>query len=241
VIVTAVPTVGWPLICTSEDFVKFPLILTVSVAVLLLPALSDTEHDTACVPWPDTETVYEPAEPDTVTGLLSTVQVGVPASPLVASDAETFTVTGELVFQPFDPSAVWVTEIDGLTVSILTESVAVLLLPALSDTEHDTACVPWPETETVYEPAEPDTVTGLLSTVQVGVPASPLVASDAETFTVTGVFVFQPLEPVAVCDAEIDGLAVSILTESLAEFELPALSLTEQETGCVPWPDTETV
>ena len=39
----------------------------------------------------------------------------------------------------------------------------------------------------------------------------------------------------------IDGVPVSIFTVSFAEFEPPALSETEHDTGCDPSPDTENV
>ena len=73
----------------------------------------------------------------------------------------------------------------GATVSIFTESVPVLALPALSDTEHDTACVPLLDTDTLYGLDEPDTVAALPSTVQVGFAAIPLPASDTATDTLT--------------------------------------------------------
>ena len=76
---------------------------------------------------------------------------------------------------------------------------------------------------------------GVSPSVHEGAAARPLVASAEVTVTVTGEFVFQLFEPVTVCVTLIDGFTVSILTLlSLAELLLPALSLTEQLTVCVP-------
>src|SRR5215218_6183676 len=101
-------------------------------------------------------------------------------------------------FVPFGDAGVVASVVDGFTVSILTVSLPVLLRPELSETEQLTACVPSPKTETVYGLDEPLTVAGLLSTVQVGPPATPLVASETATETVIGEFVFHPFAPFAV-------------------------------------------
>src|SRR6185437_3949345 len=94
------------------------ILIVVSLAELLLPALSLTEQLTVCEPWPETETVYglevPPAGADAPPSI---EQDGAAAIPLVASETATWTVSGWVTFQPFDPSAVCVTEIEGGVVS----------------------------------------------------------------------------------------------------------------------------
>src|SRR6476659_4754776 len=90
------------------------ILIVLSLAELLLPALSLTEQLTVCVPWPDTETVYGLELP--LAGAEappSTEHEGAAAMPLVASETVTETLTGWVTFQPFAPSGVCVTEIDG--------------------------------------------------------------------------------------------------------------------------------
>src|SRR5438874_2737872 len=115
-------------------------ILTVSFVVLLLLTLSVAVHATGCVPSPDTESVpeYESAFAvksgvgDRTTGARSTKHASV-FSPLPASDAVTFTVTGDVLFHPFEPFAVWVTERDGLVLSTTRSNIrGSASLPALS-------------------------------------------------------------------------------------------------------------
>ena len=55
--------------------------------------------------------------------------------------ARSQTLTGELTFQPFAPSGVWLTVMVGLIVSILTVSVPVFEFPAWSDTSQLTAWI----------------------------------------------------------------------------------------------------
>src|SRR5439155_1072311 len=157
--------------------------------------------------------------PVTVAGEPSTVQVGVAAMPLVASLAVTSIVTGLLMFQPFEPSALWLTEIVGSTVSIVTVSLSVLGLPALWSTVQLMAWLPSPETALFRaQGALGVTAGGEPSTGQVGAAARPLVASLAVTSIVTGLVMFQPFEPLALWLTEIDGSTVSIVTVSLSEL-----------------------
>src|SRR5207248_465318 len=144
-------------------------------------------------------------------------------------------VTGELRFQPLDPSAVWETWIDGFVVSIVTVSESELELPARSHTEQDTECEPTP-LDPKGDGQEPESVPGELSTVQAGEPSRPLPPSEAETVSVTGEVTSQPLEPSEVWEMWIAGSVVSIFTVSELELELPARSETEQDTACEPTP-----
>ncbi len=98
-------------------------ILTVSESLFEWPALSETEQLTEWLPSPVTETWKGLEPPVTVAGLPSTVQLGAPAIPLVASETATETETGSFVFQPFEPLTAWVTLIVGLVWSSVIESV----------------------------------------------------------------------------------------------------------------------
>ena len=93
--------------------------LTVSVALFRMPALSLTEQLMVWEPSPETLAVQVPAvEPAvSVREVAPSVQVGAPARPEPESLAETLSVTGEVLFQPFEPSAVWLTERVGGVVS----------------------------------------------------------------------------------------------------------------------------
>src|SRR5204862_6287045 len=126
-------------------------IFTVSESELEFPARSEIEQDTAWEPSLETLKVQGP-EPESVAGTSSTVQAGAPSRPEPPSEAVTVSVTGELRFQPLDPSAVWETWIDGFVVSIVTVSESELELPARSETEQDTACEPAPLTATAHGP-----------------------------------------------------------------------------------------
>src|SRR5438093_3593637 len=158
-------------------------ILTVSLSPLELPALSSTEQLTGWLPSPATATLYGPL-PVTVAGEPSTVQVGVAAMPLVASATTTATDTGLVLFQPA-PLALWLTEIDGSTVSIVTVSASLLGFVALSETEQLTGWLPSPVTDRVHVPAEPVSVAGEPSTVQLGAAVTPDPAAAAAPGTVT--------------------------------------------------------
>src|SRR5437773_130543 len=125
-------------------------ILTVSLSPLELPALSSTEQPMAWLPWPATAVVQVPGAPGVRTRAVApSRQLGAAARPLVASLAVTSTVTGLLMFQSFEPSALWLTEIDGSTVSIVTVSLSLFVLPALSSTEQPMAWLPSPATAVV--------------------------------------------------------------------------------------------
>src|SRR5439155_25454 len=120
--------------------------------------------------------------------------------------------------------------------SMLTVSSAEWRLPALSETEQWPPWVPSLATLAVQVPALAPavSVSGLAPSVQEGAPLRSLVASLAETFTVTGEFPFQPAPFAPGCETLIAGLTVSILTVSLAELPLPALSETVQLIPFVP-------
>src|SRR5947208_11163197 len=117
-------------------------IFTVSESELGFPARSSTEHSTEWDPSPLTLNVQGP-EPESVAGTSSTVQAGAPSRPEPPSEAVTVSVTGEVRFQPLEPSAVWETWIDGFVVSIFTVSDAELEFPASSEMEQDTS---WEQT-----------------------------------------------------------------------------------------------
>src|SRR5436190_1673522 len=187
-------------------------IFTVSESELELPARSETEQDTAWEPSPVTLKVQGP-EPESVAGTSATAQEGAPSRPEPPSEAVTVSVTGELRFQPLDPSAVWETWIDGFVVSIVTVSESELELPARSLTEQDTECEPAPVTSKVHGPV-PVREAGELSTVQDGAPSNPEPESDEVTVSVTGAVTFQPLEPSAVWETVMAGFVVSIFTVS---------------------------
>src|SRR5215211_3196422 len=117
----------------------------------------------------------------------------------------------------------------GSVVSILTVSLALFELSALSLTEQLMLWVPSPETLAVQLPAVPaESVRLVVPSLQVGAPFRPEPESLAETLRVTGEFLFQPPALAPVWLTEMVGSVVSILTVSLALFELSALSLTEQ-------------
>src|SRR5947208_1646821 len=171
-------------------------IFTVSESELEFPARSETEQFTECEPSLETLNVQGP-EPESVAGTSSTVQAGAPSRPEPPSEAVTVSVTGELTFQPLEPSAVWETWIDGFVVSIFTVSESELELPARSEIEQDTSWEPSLETLKVQGP-EPESVAGTSSTVQAGAPSRPEPPSEAVTVSVTGELRFQPLDPSAV-------------------------------------------
>src|SRR5262245_28437640 len=86
----------------------------------------------------------------------------------------------------------------GAPVSILTVSLSLLVLPALSEIEHNTAWLPSPVIDTVHVPSSPGVATGVPS-VQTGSPARPEPVSLAMMVTVTGSWTFQPWSPSGVC------------------------------------------
>src|SRR5437762_13521403 len=96
-------------------------IFTVSYSALYRSARSEIEQDTSWDPSLETLKVQGP-EPESVAGTLSTVQEGAPSRPEPPSEAVTVSVTGEVMFQPLEPSAVWETVMAGSVVSIFTVS-----------------------------------------------------------------------------------------------------------------------
>src|SRR2546426_3846822 len=93
-------------------------ILTVSSAELGLPALSETVQLIPFVPSLATLVVQAPVPLDARLRLAApSVQLGAPARPERSSLAVTVTATGEFVFQPLPPVAVWETARLGGTVS----------------------------------------------------------------------------------------------------------------------------
>src|SRR5206468_2845124 len=174
-------------------------IVTVSVSELELPALSSTEQLMGWLPSPVTDGVHVLAGPLGGAGAGTAARrVGAAARPLVASLAVTSIGTGLVMFQPFEPSALWLTEIVGSTVSIVTVSASLLGFVAMSETEQLTGWLPSPVTDRVHGLAGPLSVAGEPSTVQLGAAARPDPASLAATVTVTGSLTFQPFEPSAV-------------------------------------------
>src|SRR5207249_703048 len=126
-------------------------IVTVSLSLFVLPALSSTEQPMAWLPSPATAVVQVPGAPGVRTRAVApSRQLGAAARPLVASLAVTSTVTGLLMFQSFEPLALWLTEIDGSTVSIVTVSLSELGFVALSETEQLTGWLPSPVTDSVH-------------------------------------------------------------------------------------------
>src|SRR5207248_5882219 len=85
-------------------------ICTGSEAELECAARSEMEQVTEWEPSLETLNVQGP-EPESVAGTSSTVQAGAPSRPEPPSEAVTVSVTGELRFQPLDPSAVWSSEV----------------------------------------------------------------------------------------------------------------------------------
>jgi hypothetical protein len=130
------------------------------------------------------------------------------------TNQETPTLLRYQLLLPSVPVTVGV--ITGALVSILTSSLADSLLPALSDAEQLTLCVPGPETLALYGELAPLTGSAPPLSVQTGGPARRLRASLAVMESETGDVLFHPAA-FAVCETEMLGFVASrlIVTDSL--------------------------
>src|SRR5215211_3433416 len=197
-VVTVAPSVGDATV--RDGFVRSILNAALLIADAILPASSVHVPELTVTDEPS----LEPVETDFVLPVPLKAVWHAELSPEPPSVALNVLLT-ETVYQllvPFGDAGVAPSSvIDGASVSILTVSCAVDWLVALSVAWQSITCVPLPETEIVQLPAPAGVrVSGVAPSRQLGELAfSPEPASEAVTVTVTGLEVFQPLLPLAVC------------------------------------------